>query len=140
MQFEFFIPGEPGSKGRPRFSRRGGYVKTYTDSKTVEYENLVRLSFMQQIGNPEPLHGPLDVTIIANFSPPKSTSKKKLIQMLEEKIMPQKKPDSDNIAKVVLDSLNQAAFDDDKQVVNLKVYKRYANEAFVNVCISEIET
>ncbi len=33
----FEIPGEPGAKGRPRFSTRGGFVKTYTDKKTELY-------------------------------------------------------------------------------------------------------
>ena len=36
-----------------------------------------------------------------------------------------KKPDSDNVAKIVLDSLNKIAYDDDKQVVELTVLKRW---------------
>lgn len=136
--FEFIIPGEPGAKGRPRFSRRGGYVSAYTPKKTVEYENLVKLSFMQHVGTPALLHGPLDVEIMAYFTPPKNTSKKKLAMMLDDKILPQKKPDSDNIAKVVLDALNKVAFDDDKQVVELKVEKHYATNPYVAVKISEI--
>ena len=42
--------------------------------------------------------------------------------------MPLKKPDSDNIAKIVLDSLNKIAFDDDSQVVELTVIKRWTEE------------
>lgn len=47
MRYQFVVPGEPGSKGRPRFSNRGKYVSVHTPPKTVEYENLVRLSFME---------------------------------------------------------------------------------------------
>ena len=36
-----------------------------------------------------------------------------------------KKPDADNIAKIVLDSLNKIAYEDDKQVVELTVIKRW---------------
>ena len=36
-----------------------------------------------------------------------------------------KKPDADNVAKIVLDSLNKIAYEDDKQVVELTVIKRW---------------
>ena len=36
-----------------------------------------------------------------------------------------KKPDCDNVVKIVLDSLNKIAYDDDKQVVELTVLKRW---------------
>ena len=49
------------------------------------------------------------------------------------------KPDLDNIAKAVLDGLNGLAFDDDKQVVSLKVSKRYDHEARIEVEIREKE-
>ena len=42
--------------------------------------------------------------------------------------MPLRKPDSDNIAKIVLDSLNKIAFDDDAQVVELTVVKKWTEE------------
>lgn len=77
--------------------------------------------------------------IFAYFSPPKNVSKVKLNKMLANKIQPQKKPDSDNIAKVVLDSLNKVAFEDDKQVSDLHVFKRYAQKPCVMVVINEIK-
>ena len=45
------------------------------------------------------------------------------------------KPDADNVAKSVLDSLNLLAFDDDRQVVVLKVSKEWADEPRVSVKI-----
>lgn len=139
MRYQFVVPGEPGSKGRPRFSNRGKYVSVHTPPKTVEYENLVRLSFMEQCGTPSMLEGSLEVKIFAYFSPPKNVSKVKLNKMLTNEIQPQKKPDSDNIAKVVLDSLNKVAFEDDKQVSDLHVFKRYAQKPCVMVVINEIK-
>ena len=53
-------------------------------------------------------------------------------------IKPTKKPDCDNIAKIVLDSLNGIAFMDDKQVVNLVVTKNYDSIPCVEVDIKEI--
>ena len=43
------------------------------------------------------------------------------------------KPDIDNVAKAVLDGLNGIAFEDDKQVINLRIAKAYANEARLEI-------
>ena len=40
-QIKFSVPGQPFGKQRPKFSRAGQYVKTYTPDKTVSYENSV---------------------------------------------------------------------------------------------------
>ena len=59
--------------------------------------------------------------------------------MLEGKIEYTKKVDCDNLAKVVLDSLNQVAFHDDSQVSRLYVCKKYAEEPKVIVRLAELE-
>jgi len=58
--------------------------------------------------------------------------------MLDNKIYPTIKPDTDNIAKSILDSLNGIAYKDDKQVVMLTVEKRYDEIPSVSVWISEV--
>ena len=78
--------------------------------------------------------------ITAFFAPPKSVRKKDKIEMLTNRLLPVKKPDCDNIAKIVLDALNKIAYVDDSQVVELAVKKRYAEKAKVSVHIEEIET
>lgn len=52
----------------------------------------------------------LDMRVMAFYQMPSSVSKKKRQQMLDQKIRPTKKPDADNILKVVADSLNQIAY------------------------------
>ena len=47
--------------------------------------------------------------------------------MLENIVSPTKKPDIDNIVKVVLDAMNKFAFKDDTQIVKLEVEKLYSN-------------
>ena len=47
------IPGEPASRARPRFARAQKGVRTYTPTKTLKYEELVRyhaLAERQKIG------------------------------------------------------------------------------------------
>lgn len=134
MIFTFEIVGEPQGKGRPRFSTRGGFVKTYTPEKTASYENFVKVCYLNKYKG-QKLDGEIIAEIIAYFSIPKSFSKKKRVQAIEGKIMPTKKPDTDNIAKTILDSLNGIAFEDDKQVVALLVKKLYGEEAKVVVSL-----
>ena len=134
MTFTFEIVGEPQGKGRPRFSTRGGFVKTYTPEKTASYENFVKLCYLNKYKG-QKLDGEIIAEIIAYFSIPKSFSKKKRLEAIEGKIKPTKKPDTDNIAKTILDSLNGIAFEDDKQVVALLVNKLYGEEAKVVVTL-----
>lgn len=58
--------------------------------------------------------------------------------MLENEISPTIKPDTDNIAKSILDSLNGIAYKDDKQIVSLKVDKYYSEIPSVSVEIKEV--
>jgi Holliday junction resolvase RusA-like endonuclease len=59
--------------------------------------------------------------------------------MKDDKVFPTVKPDTDNIAKSILDSLNNIAYLDDKQVVKLEVEKYYSDVASVVVMIDEVE-
>ena len=79
------------------------------------------------------------VIITASFLPPKSASKRKKVEMLEGKIYPTKKPDIDNILKVVLDALNGLAYRDDSQVISCTVLKTYGEEEGVYVSVGKFE-
>ena len=58
-------------------------------------------------------------------------------EMLAGTISPTKKPDIDNIAKVVLDALNKLAFQDDNQITKLVIEKEYAEEEKIQVKIEQ---
>ena len=137
MTCDFEIEGKPVGKGRPRFKRMGNFVQTYTPANTAEYEKLVRLRFQNAGG--VITDKPVRVEIAAFFAPPKSTKKKQKAEMLANLILPMKKPDADNIAKIILDALNKIAYKDDSQVVDLSVKKCFAAEARVYVHIEEID-
>lgn len=80
----------------------------------------------------------LSVRIFAYLSIPKSVSKKKRTAMLEGLIRPTKKPDHDNIGKIVCDALNGIAYRDDAQIVDSLVRKFYSDKPCVLVEISDI--
>lgn len=135
---EFTIYGTPISKGRPRFARTSSGVRTYTTDDTVSYENLVKISYLNECGRRDKLEGPLRVNIQCYFPVPASTSRKKRDQMLNDEIMYTKKPDCDNLAKSILDALNGVAYSDDKQVCQLSVSKLYSDNPRAEVTIEEL--
>lgn len=131
---EFKVIGRPRGKERPRLGRYGAY----TPKKTKEYEEQVQEAFIKEYGNIEPLEGAIHARILAVFEVPKSYSKKRRQEILEEESLYSHKPDGDNIAKAILDSLNGLAFKDDSQVVCLTVIKLYGEESEVIVQLDKL--
>lgn len=135
MEYEFEVPGKITGKGRPRVNTSTAIA--YTPARTKEYEELIKQYFIIKYRTIKPLEGRLSVTIKAHFSIPKNTSKLKTEEMLNNTISPVKKPDIDNIAKIVLDALNKIAFKDDNQITKLNVEKIYSEEEKISIKIEE---
>lgn len=135
MIYEFEVPGKVIGKGRPRLNTYTGVV--YTPTKTKDYETLVEQYFLLKYPRFKMLEGRLNVSIIAYFAIPKATKKSDINDMLENSISPTKKPDIDNIVKVILDSMNMFAFKDDIQITKLEVEKRYGIEEKICIKIEE---
>ena len=135
MKIGFNVAGKVQAKQRPRFNGKFAY----TPKETIAYENWVRTCFLDKYRGMKPLEKPLKVKIIAYYEIPKSASKKKRQQMLDMEIFPTVKPDTDNIAKSILDSLNGIAYLDDKQIVKLEVEKYYSQAPSTVVMIEEIK-
>ena len=133
---EFIVEGEPQGKARPRFSRKSGTV--YTPAKTAKYEKEIRDSFLAAGGKLIPEGSYVLVTIDAYFEIPKSYTKRKRLACERNINRPDKKPDIDNVLKVVLDALNGVAYVDDKQVIGVICRKWYSRSSgFLKVQILE---
>jgi Holliday junction resolvase RusA-like endonuclease len=129
---KFTIPGEPTGKGRPRVTKWG----THTPEKTVLYENLVKLCYQEQCG--KYTEKPLIAVLSVYYSIPKSTPKKYIKPMLDGEIRPCKKPDIDNICKVIFDALNGIAYKDDTQIFEVHAVKWYDETPRVEVEFMEV--
>jgi len=139
VKIKFTVPGEPQGKGRPKFSTFNGHVTARTPDKTVLYENLVRT--MYQYSNPGrrfPDGEMLDLRVIAFYTIPTSASRKRREAMIAGTIRPTKKPDADNILKVVADSLNNIAYHDDAQIVDTQLRKFYSTEPRLEITIQSV--
>ena len=130
------IPGKPFGKQRHRSTKQG---HTYTPTKTVNYETQIKERFAACYPGFAPMEGPLLIDIRAYFPIPKSTSKKQAELMRRGEVFPTKKPDFDNISKVVGDALNALAYRDDCQVVSARVDKLYGDVPHVDITIYPIQ-
>ena len=116
------VPGKPQGKLRPRWSR----TRMYSPSETVNYETYIKEIFVISYPDFVLLEGALRMTITAWMMIPKSTSKKKAKLMVERVIRPDKKPDWDQLGKIVSDALEGLAYKNDSQIVTGIVHKWYA--------------
>lgn len=139
MTIEFTIPGSPKGKQRPRVCRIKGRSITYTPKQTVEYENQIRAISFKVANFKFERHIPLEIAILALFEPPKSVSQKVRDLMLAGEILPVKRPDGDNIIKIILDALNGVLYHDDAQICKIHFTKKYAEKPETKVLIKTIE-
>lgn len=116
--------GEPVGKGRPKFTRRGKFVTTYTPEKTVFFEEAIKVKAAEAMAGRPPIDGPVEVWIEARFTLPKS--KQKLARNTNAMIPHTVKPDADNVAKGIMDALNAIVVADDKAAFDLRIRKIYA--------------
>ena len=129
---ELVIPSKPFGKQRPRIGKFGAY----TPQKTINYETLVKYTFITKYPDFKPFEGAVSIDVLAVFAPPKSYRKKKQKELLVKPYT--KKPDYDNIAKIVSDALNTLAYKDDAQVARAVQNKVYGEVDKVVIQIEEI--
>lgn len=126
MEYEFEVIGDIKGKERPRVNTNTGIV--YTPVRTKDYETLIKQYFLLKYPRYVTAEERIGIDIVAYMKIPKNTSKIKESKMLDGAISPTKKPDIDNIAKVVLDALNKMVFKDDNQICKISVEKKYGKE------------
>jgi Holliday junction resolvase RusA-like endonuclease len=131
----FIVPGQPVGKGRPRARKQGGYVRMYTDAKTVKYEQIVARQATFAMNGMALLTTAISMRIVCFYGIPPSWSKRKQMQALSGDLFPGK-PDADNVAKAVMDACH-VVYVDDKQVTRLVIEKEYSYDPRIEVYIHE---
>ena len=136
MTIKFTVPGAPFGKQRPRY----GKGHTYTPQETREHEDLIAWEYRRQCGMRRFPEGSEMIMIITAYFPiPKRANQELRGQMLDGKVNPTGKPDWDNIGKLVADALNDVAYDDDKNIIDAHVMKRYSDDPRTEICIFDTE-
>jgi len=129
------LAGPPVGKGRPRFVRKTG--RTYTPSRTRDYEDRLRLAAVLAMRGRKPLAGALELGMMAYLPIPQSWSRGQREAAARGTLLPTSKPDGDNILKLI-DSLNGVVWADDAQVTDTVVRKRYATDPMLRIVVREM--
>lgn len=117
-EIKLVIPGEPMGKARPRVTQHG----TYTPKPTRDREVYIKQLWMAEGAKTlEYCEQGLEVEIEAYFPVRQSWSKATKAFLAGKPHT--KKPDLDNISKLVLDALNGGPFPDDGCVCAVKASK-----------------
>lgn len=140
-EFHMVIDGEVGGKGRPRtriFYAGGKPMATiYPDPDSAKFERLIKgLAFAAMHRQPM-FEGPVEVEMVFWLKRPKSWTRKQC--EAASGFYSTAKPDCDNRAKLIMDAFNEVVWEDDSQVSDLIVRKRYARDgrAHVDVWVRE---
>lgn len=117
-QLEITIKGKPFSQKRHRTSRSGHrYDPSKKDKETIR-------QLLLPIKPSKPLEGKFRVHVIAYFPTPKSWSNTRIDEV--EECYRAKTPDTDNIAKILYDAMNDYILADDRYIVDSRVEKCYS--------------
>lgn len=124
MIYSFTVMGVPVPKRRPRFARVGKFVTTFTPKETTLAEKNVAKCFSDKYNKHKVIEDkPICLRVIFYMPISKSLSKKKQNELLGKDHT--KKPDCDNLIKVVCDGLNGVAWKDDSQISYMSCSKVY---------------
>lgn len=128
----FSVPGEPVPQPRPRVSTRGGFARAYVPKQHPVHEYRGAIASAAADAGLTATDEPLNVVIDAVFARPKSHLRKSGVKPDAPRLP---RPDVDNLAKAVLDAL-QDVIGDDTCVARLVVEKSYGEEARTTVRVS----
>lgn len=143
----FTVPGEPKGKGRPRAVPRivwkdgepEAVVSLITPPDTREAEAVVLAAFRRAFPRHKPFTGPVLLRFTAVFETPRSFNKALREAAARGKLYATKKPDKDNIEKLIVDALNGVAFADDQQVMGGGM-KRYGTPARLEISFEPLDS
>lgn len=140
----FSVFGYPVAQARARFTRAG---LMYTPAKTKAWKMKIAEAAREAMADvqfPAALEGPVILHLEFTLPVPPSWTKGKQHKALMGQIFPTGTPDVDNLAKAVMDAINDlnkgeggGIWRDDSQVVQLTVVKRYGPTGHVHVQIRE---
>ncbi|GAA3723099.1 RusA family crossover junction endodeoxyribonuclease [Salinicoccus jeotgali] len=138
---EFKVEGKPVPQPRPRvYQAASGKSKAVNSRRSRTYKRLVKLTAKSYMNRQRLTIAecPITVHLTFVFTPPKSYTKKKLKAIEDGSLVYQKKPDLDNLAKGILDALNETVYKDDSQIVELNVRKQYGDTDHVLIVIDKL--
>jgi len=125
------IKTEPVAKGRAKTAYVGGMVRTYTPQKTRDAQGFIMLRLKRHQDEMFEAHVPVKLT--CTFYRTKSK------YLPRHETLPVRKPDTDNLLKLLLDSMNGVLVADDAQITNISTRKRWTDKEYGYITIKMCE-
>lgn len=132
---EIVLLGQPRGKERPRGTKTGRF---YTAPKTRDYEMMLRTAAAEVMGNRPPLDFALHMDLRVVMPIAQSWPKKRQAAARAGTELPTKKPDLDNIMKMI-DALNMVVWIDDSQIVSTNILKIYGDKPGLWISVKEFK-
>lgn len=123
--YQFEVYGTPVAQKQTRATCKCGGVRMYDPSKADREKIQWQI---KPFAPPRPLSCPVELTIAFFMPIPKATHRAMREQMVNRVIFPDKRPDEDNLAYIISNSLKGLVIDDDCRVVAKHVYKFYGED------------
>lgn len=118
-----------------RFRCFNGKPIAYDPSKK-DLQNIQKL--IRPHAPKNPICAPVRLNIHFFFPIPKSTNKTNRLLMLKGLILPDVRPDEDNLAYIVTNALKGIVYDDDKRICQKHVYKFYDEKPRTVIQVKQI--
>jgi Holliday junction resolvase RusA-like endonuclease len=128
--FQFEVYGIPVAQKQTQFGcscpankkcKKWGYDPSLKDKQTIQWQ-------IKPFAPETPFDSAIEMTVAFFLPIPKGVSKAVKQQMINRVILPDKKPDDDNLSYLITNSLKGIVYDDDKRVCARHIYKFYGEE------------
>lgn len=128
--------GAPVAWARARLGKQNVH---YTPTPQRNCAAALRIAAHNAMQGRKPFTGPIVMSLRAEFPIPTSWPKREQQAALLQKILPSKRPDLSNIAKLIEDALNTVVYRDDALIVRYDTLEKiYSDEPKIVVTIREI--
>jgi Holliday junction resolvase RusA-like endonuclease len=132
-----FIPvyGQPLPQMRMKACKIGGHIRIYDPQAKQKEEIRWRIRGLYK---EEPVTIPIYVEILFYMPIPKHTSTVRKKDMINGKMHHMKRPDVDNLIKLILDCMTGIVYKDDSQICDIRAKKLYAESPATIIQISRM--
>ncbi len=128
--FQFEVHGIPSPQKQTQFGcscppqkkcKKWGYDPSLKQKEIIQWQ-------IKPFAPEKPFETAVEMTIAFFLPIPKSASKALRQQMINRVILPDKKPDDDNLSYLVTNALKGIVYDDDRRICVRHIYKFYGVE------------
>lgn len=130
LMYLFEIHQKPIPQKQTQWGKNKGYDPSKKDKEILIWQ-------MNAYAPKKPIEGPVLVDLMFYMPIPK-VSKIQARNMINGSLLPIKRPDIDNLAYMITNAMKGLFYEDDSQIVDLLLHKRYAEETRTVVKVIEL--